>query len=503
MRISWWQTVIFSLVVIVLALKLFPSGREMGLFYFKSKEYAQVEKYLRDQFHKDPKDLANAFRYLTTLNENGKFDLFEEEGQKLLAVYPEDLKVLRFMAKFYEDRMMLAKACAQWLKIFELDREDKKVRQKIIAYYQSAKDYKTLIRLYREQVNQDEANANTYYDLARFYSLTDQLKDTRATYEQLAKAYPDDVKAKRKLAELLELMNDIDGALNLYGQIAQQTPKDQNNQAQFLEKLLFYKRQKDAFDFVAQIINQFTSIQPIVQVVSGYAGKWRDQQEWQTMMDMFYQRDSDDPITVRLLAELFYNEKDYEKAISLLAELHDRDYCDYYTHYLMGNTYNFLLNYDEARQQYQLALKHYERSSELYTSLSDKLIKADILRNLGRRNESLLVLNLILKQDPKNVGALGLAAGNYMDSKRIAQAKDLLEKLYSINKDDSEVLRALGELYALLQDYQTAEKVIRRYHEKTGGDYRSYHMYGNVLAKLGDTGGSRRAYLEALRLIRK
>ena len=503
MRIPFWQSLLFFLVIIFLGIKLFPSGREMGIFYFKSRDYAQVEMYLKEQFYKDPKDLANAFRYLGTLDENGKFDLFEQEGQKILAVYPENSKVRQFMAKFYEDRLMLAKAAQQWTKILDIEPDNEKYLNKLIAYDQSNKNYGELIRIYEDQVKKADAAPENYYELARLYAVNHRLSKAKAMYEELVVRYPKDSKAKRKLAELLEILSDVDGALDLYRQIAEADPKDQSAYAQFLEKLLFFNRQNDAFNLMTKTIQGFKDIRPFVQVVSGYSGKWRDKEEWQALLDIFYQRDSQDPITIRLLAELFYNEKDYEKALSLLTELHNRDYCDYYTHYLMGNAYSFLSDRESAQNQYNLAMKHYERRSEFYNSVSDKLIKADILRRLGRRNESLLVLNLILRQNPKNPLALELAAGNYLDLKRIPMAKEYLEKLYMENQEDVDVLKSLGELYVLLEDYKNAEKILRSYHEKTGGDYRSYHMYGNVLAAIGDESGSQRAYRQALRLIRR
>lgn len=501
MRISLGQIILFSVGVIVLSICLFPSGREMGLFYYKSKNYEPVESYLARQFHEDPRDLANAFRYLMVLNETGKFELLETEAQKLLEVYPEDFQIHQFMAKFYEDRMIPAKACRHWLKIRELKPAEEEIIKKIAYYYLSTKNYPALIELYEEELALHPNHSELYYDLASFYALVRNLTKTKQVYELLVKNFPSDIEAKQELAQVLEIMGHAKEAVSLYRQIAQQKPDSEYHGSQLLEKLLYYREEKEALELTRELMGRFSDARPFLAVLSGFFSEIQTQPEWLDILEKLHRLQPNEPIALRLLGEIYYNENNFFQALVLLKKLHDLDQCDYYSHYLMANIYEGWAQPSEAKAEYQLALKHLERYAHRYGSVSDKLIKAQILRKLGKRKESLLVLNLILLREPNNVYALELSAGNYMDLRRMPFAKERLEKLSVLKPDDSELLRSLSEIYIKMGDYNQAQQTLRSYHEKTGGDYRSYHLYGNVLSTLGDDIGSQRAYSEALRLI--
>ena len=501
MRFPLWQIVLFCLAVIVLSIRLFPSSREIGLFYYKSKKYDQVESYLAKQFHDDPTDLANAFRYLTALNETGKYELLEEEGKKMLAVYPEDYNVHQFMAKFYEDRLMTTKASRHWLKMLELNPKEETLPKKLVYYYRLTKNYPALIELYEKELAQHPDDSQLYYDLAGFYAMDRNLNKTKETYELLVKNFPEDIDAKRVLAQILEIVGRSQEALSLYREITQKDPKNQYGFEELLEKLLFYKEEREALEFTQGLMERFSDPQPFLLVISGFFTRLQNQQEWMTILEKFHGQRAQEPIVMRLLGEVYYEKKNYSAALELLQELHDTNQCDYYSHYLMANIYEAWEKSSEANFEYELALRHLERYDRQYSSVEDKLIKAQILKKLGRTKDSLLVVNLVLLREPNNPFALELSAGNYIDLRRMPLARERLEKLYSVKDSDSNLLKVLSEIYIKMGDYNKAESTLRSYHEKTGGDYRSYHMYGNVLANMGDHSGSQRAYSEALRLI--
>jgi len=502
MRIPLWQVILFLGVVIFLSIRLFPSGREMGLFYYKSKNYNQVEEYLAKQFRGDPTDLANAFRYLSALRENGKFKLLEKESKKLLETYPENYEVHEFMAGFFDDQLMSVKASEHWIKMLELRPHQEDIVRNLAYYYFFSKDYSALIELYERELPYNADDPDFYYDLARFYSLSRNLPKTKEVYELLVKNFPKDIEAKRQLAQILEIMGEIPVALSLYRDVAQEMSKNEYNSAELLEKLLTYHEEKEALELAQQLIERFQNTQPLLEVVAGFFSELQNQTEWMTLLEQFHARNPSEPISLRLLGEAYYNDKKYDLSLNLLKKLHDIDRCDYYSHYLMASIYETFEKSVEARDEYQLALRHLERNDHKYLSISDKLVKAQILKKLGRTTESLLVLNLILLRDPENPFALELSAGDYIDLRRLPLAKERLERLYAIKQDDSNILKPLSELYIRMGEYDQAKQTLRSYHEKTGGDYRSYHMYGNVLATLGDNSGSQRAYSEALRLIR-
>jgi len=456
---------------------------------------------LAKQFHDDPTDLANAFRYLTALNETGKHELLEDEGKKLLTVYPEDYSVHQFMAKFYEDRLMTTKASKHWLKLLELNPDAEALPKKLVYYYLSTKNYPALIELYAKELAHHPDDSQFYYDLAGFYAMAKNLDKTKEIYELLVKNFPEDINAKRVLAQILEIVGQSQEALSLYREITQKDPKNQYGFEELLEKLLFYKEEKEALELTQELTDRLSDTQPFLVVISGFFTRLQNQKEWLTILEKFHNQRPQEPIVMRLLGEVYYEEKNYSAALELLQELHDINQCDYYSHYLMASIYDAWEKSSEANSEYALALKHLERLDRKYSNVEHKLIKAQILKKLGRTKESLLVVNLVLLREPNNTFALELSAGNYIDLRRMPLARERLEKLYSVKDSDSNLLKVLSEIYIKMGDYNKAESTLRSYHEKTGGDYRSYHMYGNVLANMGDHSGSQRAYSEALRLI--
>lgn len=196
---------------------------------------------------------------------------------------------------------------------------------------------------------------------------------------------------------------------------------------------------------------------------------------------------------IRLLFKLGYTNKMAKETLALL-EQHP------YNEELLEYGVEVSLNYNDYERAEEL-IKRLKRVSEDRRKIDSLTFR--LLMKENKWEEALSVIERLLEQYPDDTDYLE----SYADvSARLGHwqvAVNVYKKLYDKYPSNNKFIISLVRLYYSAQQYQDALQLLRSYNEKTGGDYTSYHILGDVYAALGNKVSSRRAYEKALLLVRQ
>ena len=220
-----------------------------------------------------------------------------------------------------------------------------------------------------------------------------------------------------------------------------------------------------------------------------------------------------------LVAENFYLNGEYEKTKKVLKKF-DTEYEFYYWFRVkkeaqiiikkegyeegiefISSKFNKIINpnvrivFDVANfyknsKKYEKAIKYY---SQIISSLSvDSRIKSDLLyrrggsyERLGNYQKADEDLKNSLKIDPDDAYVLNYLAYSWLERDyKIDEAMEMLEKAYALRSNDPYITDSIGWAYYLIENYQEAEKYIRKAVELMPEDPTVNDHYGDILWKL-------------------
>jgi len=223
--------------------------------------------------------------------------------------------------------------------------------------------------------------------------------------------------------------------------------------------------------------------------------------------------------------------KDFAHLIGLYNFEISRGYAGPEDYYALARLYSLERNSARARDIYERLLGKYPEESNAKVLLADiyevsgepdkaialygKLINGspdninyalkyiDLLIKAKKDNEAMEALEIFSRRFSSDSRFVRLLSDMYVKLGKRKEAIGLLEELYRRDPENYIVLKSLGDLYMDTRDYEKALEVLNAYNEKTGGDYHSHHVLGDVLSAMGDKTGGEREYREALGLIRR
>ncbi len=154
---------------------------------------------------------------------------------------------------------------------------------------------------------------------------------------------------------------------------------------------------------------------------------------------------------------------------------------------------------------------NFEASVELYKDLcnaepdnpvlAQQLVEKLLL--LKKEKEAMKYLVYFKKRFNSSNIFYELLADQYRRENKRNQALQIMVELFERDPNNFELFKSLGEIHYELKSYSQAIEHLRSYHEKTGGDYRSHHILGDVYAAIGDQSSSKEQYRKALNLLRE
>ena len=224
-------------------------------------------------------------------------------------------------------------------------------------------------------------------------------------------------------------------------------------------------------------------------------------------------------LNTSLVAENFYLNQEYEKAKKVLKNF-DKNYEFYYWFRIKKEAQmivkeqgyqegiNFIsrkfdkIENPNLRMIFDIAnfyknSKQYEKAIEYYTQIiltlsEDSVIKSDLLYRRGGSYERLDdykkadkdLLNS-LKVNPDDAYVLNYLAYSWLErDHRIDEAIDMLEKAYSLKRNDLYITDSIGWAHYLIENYVEAEKYLKRAVELMPDDPIVNDHYGDILWKL-------------------
>ena len=187
---------------------------------------------------------------------------------------------------------------------------------------------------------------------------------------------------------------------------------------------------------------------------------------------------------VKTEAKIIIKEQDYENGIKYLVSKYKKiDRPNLRMNFDLANFYKNSKNYNKAIDIY----------SQIISTLDDSsLIKSDLLyrrggsyERLGNYEKADLDLLHALKINPDDAYFLNYLAYSWLERDyKINEAMDMLKTAYDIKNNDPYIIDSIGWAYFLIEDYEEAEKYLRRAVELMPNDPIVNDHYGDILWKL-------------------
>jgi tetratricopeptide (TPR) repeat protein len=149
--------------------------------------------------------------------------------------------------------------------------------------------------------------------------------------------------------------------------------------------------------------------------------------------------------------------------------------------------------YQDAFDVYSMALQQMPDNSQLLYA------RALTAEKLGRIDEAVADLELIVKNEPNNAEALNALGYTLVDlTRRIAEGQQYIEKALKLKPDDPAILDSMGWAYYRLGQHKKALQYLQRAFDKLKDPEIAAHL-GEVLWVLGEKEQARQIWDEALR----
>lgn len=357
MGISFWKTVLFFLILMILGVLVFPSPRSMGLFYAKSRKFTDALPYLERQYERNTTDVLNTVRYLEALKYDGQFSIFEKTAAQALKISEKEWRLHEVLANYYEGRLQMAQASDHWRTILELNPELNDVEEKLKAYYLLNKRYERAIAIYKEQIRKSKVPLDLYYELAQLHALKRKWAETENAYLEIIRQFPGEADARLKLADMYEAKGEEDKALEFYRELNTLFPDKVDFVERFLVKLIETNRWADVKALLANYKNKFQNDSAFLSLLSGAYMDLNDKKEALRLLELLAQKNSLGTTDLSRLGELYFDFKEYAKARDFLNQYHEKTGGDYHSHHVLGDCLVALGDRDGGYREYEKALE--------------------------------------------------------------------------------------------------------------------------------------------------
>ena len=464
---------------------------------------------------------------VSTYEQLGNFKAAIYHEQILLKLHPNDLSEHYHLASLYLVTKQNEKADAEFNKIYELSGKDPKTLQRIADFYLQAKNYKKVIQIYRELIQNQPDKEENYINLGEIYEMNQDTTRASLFLEKTLSEYPSFSKVRRMLSDIYMNQNAWDKALALwkterdkdptkirpylhiaelylaegdtarsilyYGKIQKKFPNDWRPYYNLGRVCLEKKNFKDA------IFN----LKKAVKINEHIPESW-------LLLGMVYLQKQDYPSAGKTFSEalkIFPNDprlnfyygavlnqnKKYKEAIAPLQKLLQRnpDYVDGLRE--LAFAYSNIKEYDKAEKTCLKALKVNPNN------LSVILILASVYDEENKYDKVDKLYEKALQIDPNNPVVLN----NYAYSlatrgKDISRAMKMAEKALAKEPNNGAYLDTMGWLYYKMGDYKQALKFVRASTEKRKPSAEVLEHLGDIYEKLGNRGKAKYYWKKAL-----
>jgi tetratricopeptide (TPR) repeat protein len=303
-----------------------------------------------------PQDAQNAFRYLDVLLYQGDFKTFERVVKELEQRYPRHPQVLRRLADFYEGQMMLSEASRFWERLLDLGQLTRDDQEKLLVYYMNSKKLDALARFY-QKVALRQTTPDYLYSLAQLYASKRDLEQQRRIFEIIARKFPGEEVAKRRLVDIYEYLGDQTQAEKLLWQLFEENPDKLEYAQRLMERLISAGEKQSATGVLAKVLQRFQGRDRVMFAVAEYLLRIGDQVRARVILDDLYRRQGKDFYQLDRMAEIYFEMSQYDRALELLGRFNEQTGGNYHSHHVLGDVLAALGDSGSSRREYERALE--------------------------------------------------------------------------------------------------------------------------------------------------
>ncbi|MBQ9246626.1 tetratricopeptide repeat protein [bacterium] len=321
---------------------------------------------------------------------------------------------------------------------------------------QSIDDYKKALNSTSEET--DIVNAR--FLLAKAYEHEGKTQNAIDEYYRLIEI-KDDMAVYQKLADLYCEMDDRFSAINILERGVKAFPQV-DGLAEYLSAL--YLREGEFDKSLEYARNDFAR-------AKAYLSKGDNEKAFELLNNV---QDKTNANYHALMAEYYFNQKDYEKCLDFVNQFNELSpqnpltyqmralVCDakgdeYGYCYNMGKSYSFRQNYDMALAEYLNAHRHDPSKSDAIK----EIIK--INETTGDKTSLMEFYEKLHRQEPNNPMALNGLGDVYADMYEFRNALEYYQKLEKVDSSYYDVYNKLGYCYEKLKDFSSAKDAYEKY----------------------------------------
>ncbi len=500
MGIPLWRSILFFLLILAAAFRLFPSDRQMGLYFSRSPVLENAEFHLARQYHNHPEDTSNTLRYFQALALSGQYEILDRLAAPLLRRDPNNLVLLKIAAESREARLDMAGAALYWRRILELRPKDTDLKERLMGFYINRKMFRESISLLQFFILQKSVSMDERLFLGDLFFQNRQPDEALAVYQDLLKNHPGNADALIRSAQIYEYQKKPDDALAAYAAAARENPGQRELVKLYADQLLLRQRGNEALEILRPLSDRF----PLDASLAAETARLLERQplspENLAWLENASKRFPDEEPLSLSLAGAYLNLNRPAEAIAVLTAAAARQSGRLEIEKRLADAFLASGQNETAAQRYQALLGSLERQNHL--TLKEQVLQIQILEALGRGKDAVNRLEEALLGFPGQIPLLETGSSLYRAEGQPDKALSVLEQLRKKQPSNHKLLVQMAEIYLDKGDYEKAGKKLAEYHEKTGGDYHSYHLLGDIYSARGDTVGAKRQYQSALELLR-
>ncbi|HEY1788155.1 MAG TPA: tetratricopeptide repeat protein [Verrucomicrobiae bacterium] len=384
-----------------------PLQLAYGKFEIQSGDFASAEGFFDDLTAKTP-NYVPAWLGLAevALNEK-KLDDCSTALNKALAVDADNLDAQVLQARLDMARSDINKATSELERLVKMYPQASHVHYQLALAYVLENQPNKALNQSHEALDLDSHSIEAAFLLAQLELKTGDTDSAIDLLKQFVRNQPDLIQAKLLLAEAYRVQNNFNGALEIYQQLEQAFPK--NPQIPLLAGATFIQQ-----------LNETAARQEFNRALAITPGNLDAQEE---------------------LAQLDLADHQYATAQKRVEQIVTKNPQQAFPQILLAKIF---LSKGETNQ----AITALSKASTLPEGSSADLLLAQLYSNSKQDQKALETLNVVLGNNPKDVGALMLVGLIQSDLKNYRAAADAYEKLLGIDPQYSPALNNLAWLYS-------------------------------------------------------
>ncbi len=174
------------------------------------------------------------------------------------------------------------------------------------------------------------------------------------------------------------------------------------------------------------------------------------------------------------MAKFYLLMNNTKKARKILVDLVTKYKKSYLGHKNLAQIYEKEGNLQNAIDEYSYVLDLRENDYETYYKIST------LLNELGKKEEAIQMLRVILKNRPQMLEAAKCCGEIYLEQKEFKKAIEIYTNILKYYPNNYEIYYNLGVCYSRINDFDIAKKCFKKTVELNGDMYLAYYRLGQI-----------------------